>query len=138
MAQSLKIDSTKRFSNRVEFYIKYRPKYPQAIIEVLKKECGLENSAVIADIGSGTGFLSELFLRNKNSVFAVEPNKEMREAAEELLYKEPNFVSANAGNVTVTTVLLVRTTFVTASPACTTAFQPAASDCADVRPLMMF
>ena len=103
MAQSLKIDSTKRFSNRVEYYIKYRPKYPQAVIEALRKECSLESSSVIADIGSGTGFLSELFLRNKNSVYAVEPNREMREAAEKLIPKVSNFVSVN-GSAEATTL----------------------------------
>ena len=28
-----------RFSSRVENYIKYRPGYPQAIIDLLRKEC---------------------------------------------------------------------------------------------------
>ena len=116
MAQSLKIDPTKRFSNRVEYYIKYRPKYPQAIVDVLKKEGSLENSSVIADIGSGTGFLSELFLRNKNSVFAVEPNKEMRAAAEKLIPKGPNFISVN-GSAEATTLDSHSIDFITAGQA---------------------
>jgi ubiquinone/menaquinone biosynthesis C-methylase UbiE len=48
---------------------------------------------VIADIGSGTGILSELFLKNGNLVFGVEPNQEMRQAAETLLSHYPNFTS---------------------------------------------
>ena len=116
MTRNLKINPTKRFSNRVEYYIKCRPKYPQAIIEVLKKECSLENSSVIADIGSGTGFLSELFLRNKNSVFAVEPNKEMREAAEKLIPKGSNFVSVN-GSAEATTLDSHSIDFITAGQA---------------------
>ncbi len=116
MTRNLKINPTKRFSNRVEYYIKYRPKYPQAIIEVLKKERSLENFSVIADIGSGTGFLSELFLRNKNSVFAVEPNKEMREAAEKLIPKGSNFVSVN-GRAEATTLDSHSIDFITAGQA---------------------
>jgi SAM-dependent methyltransferase len=73
-------DPTLRFSNRVKNYLKYRPAYPPAIIDTLRVECGLTPAAQIADIGSGTGLLTELFLRHGNPVFAVEPNREMREA----------------------------------------------------------
>jgi ubiquinone/menaquinone biosynthesis C-methylase UbiE len=82
-----------RFSRRVENYVKYRPHYPNEVLETLQNECGLAASATIADIGSGTGALTELFLQNGNPVFAVEPNREMREAAEQLLGKYPGFCS---------------------------------------------
>jgi SAM-dependent methyltransferase len=87
------LDPTKRFSNRVENYLKYRPRYPAGIIPLLEKECGLTRDSVIADIGSGTGFLTELFLQNGNRVFGVEPNAEMRAAGEQLLAQYPNFRS---------------------------------------------
>ena len=65
---------------------KYRPHYPAAVIEFLRAECDLMPSQTIADIGSGTGKLTELFCwRNGNAVTGVEPNREMREAAERLL-----------------------------------------------------
>ncbi|MFN7138258.1 MAG: class I SAM-dependent methyltransferase [Limisphaerales bacterium] len=38
-------------------------------------------------MGSGTGISSELFLQNGNVVFGIEPNQEMRSAAERLLSK---------------------------------------------------
>lgn len=74
--------NTELFSNRADFYVRYRPHYPTEIIPFLKNEIGLRNEWIIADIGSGTGISSELFLENGNSLFAVEPNKEMREFAE--------------------------------------------------------
>src|ERR1019366_5901844 len=86
-------NSTTRFSSRVENYIKYRPGYPQAIVDLLSARCGLTSASVIADVGSGTGILTELMLRNGNKVFAVEPNRDMREAAERLLSQHPNFIS---------------------------------------------
>src|ERR1700674_4562961 len=76
-------DSKQRFSNRVADYVRYRPGYPSAVREILRTECGLKSGQVIADIGSGTGFLSELFLKNGNRVYGTEPNKEKREAGEE-------------------------------------------------------
>ena len=90
------LDPTKRFSNRVENYLKYRPRYPAEIISLIEKECGLTPETVIADFGSGTGFLSELFLRHGNRVLGVEPNAEMRAAGERLLAGYPNFISIDA------------------------------------------
>ena len=87
------IDPTLRFSSRAENYVKYRPHYPREVITTLLEECGLAPSALVADIGSGTGALTELFLQNGNRVFAVEPNRRMREAAEGLLRKFPGFRS---------------------------------------------
>jgi SAM-dependent methyltransferase len=87
------LNSTQRFTSRVANYIKYRPDYPAAILDLLRNECGLTNASVIADVGSGTGILTELFLKNGNPVFGVEPNREMREAAELLLGNYTDFQS---------------------------------------------
>src|SRR6266404_712819 len=87
------IDSTQRFSTRVENYIRYRPGYPGEIIEMLKISFCLRRESIIADIGSGTGILSELFLKAGNRVFGVEPNPEMRQASERLLQSFPGFTS---------------------------------------------
>lgn len=76
---------TRRFSNRVEHYARYRPGYPAELVGLLAREVGLTPVSVLADVGSGTGILSELFLRNGNVVYGVEPNQLMREAAERLL-----------------------------------------------------
>lgn len=89
-------DPTRRFSSRVEDYVHYRPHYPPEIIAVLREECGLGETSVVADIGSGTGFLSELFLGNGNQVYAVEPNADMRAAGERLYGARRNFRSVNA------------------------------------------
>jgi SAM-dependent methyltransferase len=90
------MDTLNRFSNRVENYIKFRPDYPSEIITYLKQHNLLTESSIVADIGSGTGISSELFLKEGNGVFGIEPNKEMREAAERLLSKYKNFKSINA------------------------------------------
>ncbi|HEV2480707.1 MAG TPA: class I SAM-dependent methyltransferase [Puia sp.] len=77
-------DNTTRFSDRVEDYVKYRPHYPGAILPYLQQTYSFDASWDVADIGSGTGISTELFLGNGNRVFAVEPNAEMRGKAEEL------------------------------------------------------
>jgi SAM-dependent methyltransferase len=88
-------DSKLRFSNRVADYLRYRPGYPSAVRDLLRAECGLWPGHLIADIGSGTGFLSELFLKNGNRVFGIEPNEEMRRAGEEYLASYDGFASIN-------------------------------------------
>ena len=88
-----KEDYTQRFSERATDYARYRPSYPPSLIKELEAEVGLEKSWKIADIGSGTGILSELFLKNGNSVFCVEPNSQMRSLAEARLGGLPGFVS---------------------------------------------
>lgn len=88
-------DHTQRFSDRVEDYIKYRPSYPDEVVQLLEKKLNLIPGKIIADIGSGTGIASFLFLKKDYTVIGVEPNKEMREAAEKLLSNYANFQSIN-------------------------------------------
>ena len=96
-------DPTKRFSKTVDNYLAFRPDYPSEIIEFMRKNLGLISTAVVADIGSGTGKLTALSIKNGNLTFAVEPNAEMRTAAEHLFKKQPNFKSV-AGTAETTTL----------------------------------
>ena len=89
-------DATKRFSDRVDNYIKYRPGYPTELLQALLEKSGLGKEAVIADIGSGTGILTRLLLELNPTVIGVEPNANMREAAESLLSDYPGFTSIDA------------------------------------------
>lgn len=109
-------DSKQRFSNRVADYVRYRPGYPAGVIEALCSECGLRPGHSVADVGSGTGFLSELFLKNGNRVYGVEPNAEMRQAGEEYLAAYDNFSSVE-GSAEATTLDAASVDFVTAGQA---------------------
>ena len=110
------VDPTQRFSTRVENYVKYRPTYPPAIVDLLQREWGLTERAVVADVGSGTGLLAELFLKNGNRVYGVEPNREMRAAGERLLAAYDNFVSVD-GKAEATTLPDASVDFVAAGQA---------------------
>ena len=89
-------DSTQRFSTRVDDYVRYRPTYPPEVLQILTQEASLRPDATVADLGSGTGISAKLFLSNDNSVFGVEPNREMRLAAEQQLAANPKFHSIDA------------------------------------------
>lgn len=89
-------NQTVRFSDKVAYYAKYRPTYPDAFIPLLTKEVGLSSQSVVADVGSGTGISSEPFLKLGCTVFGIEPNDNMRQFAESSLRTYPNFHSINA------------------------------------------
>ncbi len=109
-------NATSRFSDRVENYVRYRPGYPREVLEALTSECGLTTSHVIADIASGTGIWTRMLLENGNRVFAVEPNADMRAAAERLLAEFPNLISIS-GPAEATTLGDHSVDFVTAAQA---------------------
>jgi SAM-dependent methyltransferase len=110
------IDSTQRFSDRVEYYARARPTYPAALLRFFQDELGLLPAHAVADIGAGTGLLTELFVRNGNVTYAVEPNDPMRAAAETRLGKRPNFHSIR-GAAEATTLADASVHFVTAAQA---------------------
>ena len=49
-------DSTRRFSSRVGNYVRYRPGYPAALLDLLKHDCGLTAASVIADVLPRSGY----------------------------------------------------------------------------------
>ncbi|HEY6338188.1 MAG TPA: class I SAM-dependent methyltransferase [Candidatus Sulfotelmatobacter sp.] len=109
-------NATRRFSGRVENYVRYRPGYPPEVLHALKKECGLTASQVIADVASGTGIWTRMLLGNGNRVIGVEPNTEMREAGERQLAEFTKFTSA-AGTAEATTLADHSVDMVTAAQA---------------------
>jgi SAM-dependent methyltransferase len=86
---------TQRFSDRVDNYVKYRPGYPDEVLEFLSQQTHLSDQSVIADIGSGTGIFTQLLLDKGYSVYAIEPNDAMRQYAEKDLAAFSTFHSVN-------------------------------------------
>jgi ubiquinone/menaquinone biosynthesis C-methylase UbiE len=84
---------TERFSGRVEHYVQYRPDYPRSLIDALIQSCRLDARSVVADIGSGTGIFTRQLLEQQLRVIAIEPNQEMRLAAENILSGYARFSS---------------------------------------------
>lgn len=75
------IEPTKRFSDRVDAYVRHRPGYPKEILRAICDGLHVEPRAVVADIGAGTGIFSAQLLLEGFDVIAIEPNDAMREAA---------------------------------------------------------
>ena len=96
-------DSVHRFSRTVENYVKYRPTYPQAMADFLVSQCSLGDESIVADIGSGTGRVAQLFLENGYQVIGVEPNDHMRSAGQQALKDYAMFASVK-GTAEATTL----------------------------------
>jgi ubiquinone/menaquinone biosynthesis C-methylase UbiE len=86
----MKHDKGEGFTGRTGNYSRSRPDYPDEIIDHLVKDRVIGTGSLIADIGSGTGKLSRLFLKHGFSVICVEPNPEMREQAKRDLMEFSN------------------------------------------------
>ncbi len=80
--------NTEKFTGRAEAYAKARPGYPGEAIRYL---CSLVSAdAVWADIGAGTGIFTKLIAERGYTVYAVEPNADMRRQLAASLASFPN------------------------------------------------
>lgn len=98
-----KMDNTQKFSGKAEVYQKARPGYSPDLFECLHREFKVRPGSVAADVGSGTGILTLQLLEMGIKVFAVEPNEDMRQFAEQELGGAEDFVSV-AGTAENTTL----------------------------------
>lgn len=86
-----------RFSDKAKKYELYRPTYPEDVLLKILDKCKIVPSIKIkvADIGSGTGKFTQLLLADGFTVYAVEPNEQMRTIAENKFKNYSNFNSIN-------------------------------------------
>jgi len=87
------METTYIFSSKAIDYARYRLQYAPEAIDAVAEVTHLTPEWVLADIGSGTGTLSQEFLRLGCRVCAIEPNVEMRREAERLQNGNPLFQS---------------------------------------------
>lgn len=73
-----------QFTGKAAAYRKGRPLYALAALDFLKNH-GVDENANVADIGAGTGIFSKQLAENGATVYAVEPNEDMRSTASEYL-----------------------------------------------------
>lgn len=88
--------NTNKFDSKGNIYSKARPSYPDVLFGYLLAERVIGKDTVAADIGSGTGIFTIALSQFVNSIFAVEPNDDMRCKAEEKYRGALNITSINA------------------------------------------
>ena len=55
-------NSVDKFTGKAKIYNKYRSSYPSQCINDILSTHSINNDLIVADIGAGTGKLTELFL----------------------------------------------------------------------------
>lgn len=76
------IPNLDRFSGFADVYDRYRPHPPAILADILTQLAGTGRPVLIADLGSGTGLSTALWLGRADEVVGVEPNADMRAVAE--------------------------------------------------------
>lgn len=104
------------FDGKGKIYAQFRPSYPKAFLDYLYSDVGMNKGSIIADIGSGTGILTQKLLDNVYKVFAVEPNLDMQKVAEAKLKNICGFISVN-GTAENTTLLEQSVDYITTAQA---------------------
>ena len=77
-----------RFTDKVENYAKYRPSYPEAVIDKILEGLASPSQLVAADIGAGTGISARQLAERGVNVIAIEPNAAMRDAGRNVISKD--------------------------------------------------
>ena len=110
------MDNKERFTKKVNNYVKYRPTYPQELIDYLFTDLGFSNNSIIADIGAGTGILTRLLADRVKTLYAIEPNKNMREACKKSCKNFKNVITID-GSAEDTTLMDNSIDFITVAQA---------------------
>ena len=87
-----------KFTGKAELYSKYRPSYPEKLIDWLYD---MTNAEAVADIGAGTGIFTSALLKKPWSVTAVEPNSDMLSILKKALGDKVKTVVASAESTTL-------------------------------------
>jgi SAM-dependent methyltransferase len=84
------------FHSAVEFYVRYRSRYPGALLDAVAGAVGLDGRGRLLDLGCGPGFLAIALVPRFSEVVAMDPEPAMLAAAED---------AARAAGVRLTTRL---------------------------------
>ena len=72
----------RRFQSTVPYYVRYRTRYPQALLNEVAGALGVDGGGRLLDLGCGPGFLAIGLAPHFEAVVAMDPEPEMIAAAE--------------------------------------------------------
>src|SRR5574344_1989822 len=92
-----------KFTGKAEIYDKYRPDYPEEVINFLYEMRIIKERDKIVDIGCGTGIFTNILATRNNEIIGVEPNIDMLRVAKQRLinFKNCMLINASAENTTL-------------------------------------
>lgn len=84
-----------KFTHKGQVYADARPSYPKELFDYLQERRIITPEGTVADIGSGTGIFTTQIAAYAKTLYAVEPNEDMRRQADAAFRSYPNIVSVN-------------------------------------------
>lgn len=93
----------KLFNDKAKLYATSRPGYSAHVLEYLKKDLEFTSAVKGADIGCGTGQLTQILAQYFNFIYAIEPNSYMMEECKKYLhnYKNISYIQQSAENTKI-------------------------------------
>lgn len=70
-------EESKRFDEAAAYYDKYRPGYPNELVDCIIRNSCIQPGARILEIGAGSGKATELFVNRGYSMHCVEPGENL-------------------------------------------------------------
>ena len=81
------------FNQAAEYYDKYRPSYPEEIIDSLISVTGISDKSDLLEIGCGSGKATEQFVGNGFNILGIDPGEDLVRIGNERFKNESiNFV----------------------------------------------
>lgn len=77
MSESMRLARRMSFNTDALTYRRGRPRYPEAVFDLLAERCGLRSGARVLEIGAGTGVATGPLLAAGAHVVAVEPGENL-------------------------------------------------------------
>lgn len=66
-------NQSEQFDKSADYYDKYRPSYPEELINCIIRDTGITSSSKILEIGAGSGKATELFVNKGFDMYCIEP-----------------------------------------------------------------
>ena len=70
-------DPRERFTGAAAGYARFRPGYPEALVDWVVAEAAVRAGDRVADVGCGTGILTRMLARRGFDVLGLDPNEDM-------------------------------------------------------------
>ena len=84
------------FNTIASQYSRYRPGYPQELIDLIMDRAGVSAESRILEIGSGPGTATIQFAKRNSAILCVEPGEQLIETAKKNLASYPNIRFINS------------------------------------------
>jgi ubiquinone/menaquinone biosynthesis C-methylase UbiE len=84
------MDTKTVYSTKAEKYARFRWDYAVSAIATIINMTQMSTASTIADIGAGTGILTKHFVGKAQTIYAIEPNFELRQILTRELFQLPS------------------------------------------------